>query len=250
MRLFRRTLIVIGTIVTVGVAGAGGAQASTRNPDWEVGGSTLGEGVSGELFVSGSTNQVLTTASLTIECTNVAANSEATVWGGSPGTAKTVLTYTGCGVPGKPSCKVETVSWPPGTVETQPLDATLGFTSKLGAEEENASRTLLTVVPENAEALISEIEVTGTCPSLTTGKHKLTGEWAYEIETTGFETEALSLRAPITAIKTFWHNVAGAAKSFTVKAIGMTPFGACTISGGIHIDIHIGNITLIQINMR
>lgn len=129
--------------------------------------------------------QKLHSATVTIECKKLKLKSGAEIIGGEPGTDAETIVYEECGIEGFPKCKVRNVGGTFKTIETKPLNSTLGYKTKEQEEKENQEDTVTVFKPKTANTFVEiemEAEPGGTCPSTALEKKGLpvTGEVACE----------------------------------------------------------------------
>ncbi len=229
MRRMKLVGLAIVAVLALGATMTASAFAASNNPEFKVEGLAVAAGGE-ELAASATTSQVLKAPNITIECSSLVAKSGSKLL--PLGLNSETLVYSGCGVPGKSACVVKNVGGTGGTIETQPLNSRLEWASETAANNEEENKTDTLFEPETGEAgLFVELEVSGTCPFLTTGKHKVTGEVLVENENTTAEALSHSLTAPTTALKHYWRNEGGVAVEKTVRTFEVSPFGTSTYSG-------------------
>jgi hypothetical protein len=202
------------------------------NPQWEEEGS---KPLAANLAVTAKANGTQTlSAGIVINCTGLKLNNGELVPGNGGlggGTDKESIVYEGCTV--EPSSKVKECEartkggmTPAETIETLPLESSLGWKSKKLAEEEKGpSLTLFKPVTPSTFVEIEFKKKTGTaeCPTGIT-EASVTGSVAVENIEGGLKLTN-ELNAPSTVITEFWSNTATVPTKQSVK---LSAFGILT----------------------
>jgi len=138
---------------------------------------------------------------LTIVCKNVIIHK--TLVGGNPGRAHLVILKRECEVEGHPSCTVNSVGEPAGSIVYEAKGELVYLGTKEEAEKEEGKLGLL-MVPEEGETFTT-IEVGGSgCPLFTKGEEELQGSAIAEVTPVNATATAGKEILPATTINHGW----------------------------------------------
>jgi hypothetical protein len=226
MRLMRLGLAAVLACLGVAAGVAPALAGSTGNPQWEVGGSVLKSGETKEISLVASGSQKFKTSELTVACSGAGLEAGSHITGGvgaTPGTGTEQIVYSGCVIEKTneeviSGCKVNSVGATSGTVKTEKLTATLGYTSPVAAELEEP-KTVTDLKPETGSSFL-QLELSGeSCPFPGNGKYNIEGEVALKNVEGSTEKAKHTAEAPSTSVKVFYLNNGGLPKEEKVKTL-------------------------------
>lgn len=171
----------LAALLTANLLPAAAARAaSTDNPQWEIESGLLGPTETVLTSALAETSQKITITKSPVLCKTLSfAEKRGTKTiehdfkgssAPSPGTGTEALNYGGCEVEGASSCTINSESAGHAKIETEPLNDTLVFSSKVAAEKEEA-RTLTLFEPRSKA--FASITFGSGCP--VTGEVKING---------------------------------------------------------------------------
>jgi hypothetical protein len=180
--------------------------------------------------------QTLKSTAATIICTKLSLAKGSVLLGGEPGKDNETIVYSGC-TTNIANCTVRSAKAAVGTIETNRLISTLTYSSKEAEEKENQAATLTIFKPGTGKVFVDLIlEGTGCPESLRGVELPVDGEVACTNEKGNAHSVSHELVCPKEAIKTYWLQVAGAAKEEKVTKLELGGMAA-TYSGTSSISL-------------